>query len=284
MSRAMRQITVIEPPSLSDLRPSRALRTLPRFADLLLTLTAHRLKVRYKRSHLGVLWAVIQPLAMMLVFTLMWLVLGRAPAGEVPYALFAFSALVPWTAFAGGLSNATNSLTAHAALLTKVYFPREILPLTYVLAALVDFGLGSLALFAMMWWFGVPLSPTIVWSVPAILLLALHLTACSLLVAAVQVYHRDIGIAMPLLVQLWMFATPVIYPLNAVKAALPASLYQLYILNPMTGIVETFRRAVVLHQAPMFDALASSLIVTVVLLPLAFVYFKWLERTMADSI
>ena len=280
----MREITVIEPPSLADLRPLQALRRLPRFADLLLTLTAHRLNVRYKQSHLGILWAVIQPLAMMLVFTLMFLVLGRTPAGDVPYAVFAFSALVPWSAFAGGLSNAANSLTGHAALLTKIYFPREILPLTYVFAALVDFGLTSVALVVLMFWFGVPLSFTMLWSVPAILLLALNLTACSLLLAAVQVHHRDVGIAMPVFLQLWMFATPVIYPLDAVKTALPPSLYQLYLLNPMTGIVETFRRAMVLHQAPMFDALASALIVTVVLLPVAFVYFKWLERTMADSI
>jgi lipopolysaccharide transport system permease protein len=280
----MREITVIEPPSLSDLRPLRALRRLPRFADLLLTLTAHRLNVRYKQSHLGVLWAVIQPLAMMLVFTLMFIVVGRAPAGEVPFALFAFSALVPWSAFAGGLSNAASSLTGHAALLTKVYFPREILPLTYVLAALVDFGLAAVALLVLMLWFAVPLSLTMLWSVPAILLLALNLIACSLVLAAVQVHHRDVGIAMPVLLQLWMFATPVIYPLDAVKAALPPSIYQLYILNPMAGTIDTFRRAMVLHQGPMFDALVSGLIVTVVLLPVAFVYFKWLERTMADSI
>ena len=280
----MREITVIEPPSLSDLRPWRSLKRLVRFADLLRTLTAHRLNVRYKQSRLGVLWALIQPLAMMTVFTLMFNVLGRPPTDDVPYALFAFAGLVPWSAFAAGLSSGTTSLTGHATLLTKVYFPREILPITYVLVALVDLGLTTLALGALMLWFGVPISAAALWSVPAVALLALNLTGCSLLLAAVQVRHRDVGIAMPVLLQIWMFASPVIYPLDVVKASLPGWAYQVYVLNPLAGIVDTFRRGMVLQQGPAFDALGRSLMVTLVLLPIAYVYFKWLERTMADSI
>lgn len=281
----MREITVIEPPSTADLSPVAALRRLPRFADLLRTLTLHRLRVRYKQSRLGVAWAIIQPLAMMLVFTLMFTVIGRAPgSGELPYALFAYAALVPWFAFAGGLANASTSLTGHASLLTKVSFPREILPITYVLAALVDLGLASLLLFVLMFWFGVGLATTAVWAVPALLLLATFLAGSSLLLSTVQVRYRDVGIAMPVLLQVWLFATPVIYPLDAARSALPPAVYQLYVLNPMAAVVDTFRRAMVLHQTPDMHALASGALVAAILLPAGYVYFKAHERTMADSI
>lgn len=280
----MRETTVIEPPSAADLWPLAALRRLPRFADLLRTLTAHRLRVRYKQSRLGIAWALIQPLAMMLVFTLMFTVLGRAPGGEVPYALFAYSALVPWVAFAGGLSNAATSLTGHASLLTKVYFPREILPITYVLAALADLGLASVMLVVLLVWFQVGFALTALWALPAIVLLTAFLAGASLLLSAVQVRYRDVGIAMPVVLQVGLFATPVIYPLDLVRDALPAWSYQLYILNPMAAVVDTFRRALVLHQAPDLQALAWGVIVTAILLPAGYIYFKARERTMADSI
>jgi lipopolysaccharide transport system permease protein len=284
MGQVMRPVTVIEPPSLSDLRPLVALGRLPRHGDLLRTLTAHRFKVRYKQSRLGIAWAMLQPLVMMLVFTLMFVALGRGADGAVPYAVFAYAALVPWTAFASGLANAASSLTSHASLLTKVYFPREILPITYVLAALADFALASVALAAMMIWFGIALSPNIVWALVAIVLMTAFLTAASLLLSAVQVRYRDVGIAMPMLLQVWMFASPVVYSLDAVRQTLPGWLFQLYVLNPMTGAVDTFRRATVLREAPDLHALGAGLLVTMLLLPLAYAYFKFAERTMADAV
>ena len=141
-----RPITVYEPAALRRVRPLAALAHLRDHADLLITLSQHRIKVRYKQSRLGILWAVVQPLAMMLVFTLVFGFLRSAPSGETPFPLFAYAALIPWTMFASGVTNASGALTSHAALLTKVYFPREILPLTYVVAALVDFALASLVL------------------------------------------------------------------------------------------------------------------------------------------
>ena len=280
----VRSITVIEPPSLSDLRLSTAIRRLLREGDLLRALTAHRFKVRYKQSRLGVVWAILQPLSMMLVFTLMFAVLGRAPGSGVPYAVFAYAALVPWTAFAGGLSNASSSLTSHAALLTKVYFPREILPLTYVFAALADMALASLALVVLLAWFQIPIGLAALWAIPAIALMAAFLTGASLLLSAVQVWHRDIGIAMPMLLQIWLFASPVLYPLEGVRDRLPDWLYVIYILNPMAAVVDTFRRAIVLQQPPDLLALAVGALVTMSLLPAAYVYFKLGERTMADSV
>ena len=254
------------------------------FTDLLFTLSAHRISVRYKQSRLGVLWAVLQPLAIMLAFTLVFSLLGGAPSEGVPYAVFAYAALVPWTAFASGLANATGSLTGHAALLTKVAFPREILPITYVVAAMVDAAIAALALGALMWWFGITLTLTALWALLALLLLALWLLGAGLLLSAVHVRHRDVGLAVPVLLQVWMFATPVVYPLSLARSHLSPLAYTAYILNPMAGIVDTFRRGVVLHTAPDTQALVAATLVVAVLLPCADVYFKHAERTMADAV
>lgn len=279
-----RPTTVFEPPALRHIHPLAALLRLRQFADLFLTLSVHRVKVRYKQSRLGIFWAVIQPVAMMLVFTLMFTFLRAAPGGDVPFPLFAYSALLPWTMFSGGVTSASTALTSHASLLTKVYFPREILPLTYVVAALVDLVLASVVLVALMIWFGIWLAPTAIWGAVALVLLTGLLVALGLLLSALQVRYRDVGLALPVLMQVWLFATPVLYPLSAVKAALPGPLYALYTLNPVAGVVDTFRRGVVLHQAPDFQALGMSALVVTLLLPAAYAYFKYVEMTMADVV
>jgi lipopolysaccharide transport system permease protein len=279
-----RPTTVFEPPALARVHPLAALARLRQFDDLFVTLSFHRIKVRYKQSRLGILWAIIQPLSMMLVFTLMFTLLRAEPSGEIPFPLFAYSALIPWTMFSSGLTNTATALTSHAALLTKVYFPREILPLTYIVAAFVDMMLASTVLIALMMWFGVPLTGTALWAVPAIALLTALLVGLGLLLAALHVRYRDVGLAMPVLVQVWLFATPVLYPLAAVKATLPAPLYALYTLNPMAGVVETFRRGVVLHQSPDLFALWVGALVVAVLVPVAYIYFKYMELTMADVV
>jgi lipopolysaccharide transport system permease protein len=279
-----RPITVYEPPALGRVRPLAAIRQLREHGDLLLTLSLHRVKVRYKQSRLGILWAVLQPLAMMLVFTLVFGLLRSAPAGDTPFPLFAYSALIPWTTFAGGLASTATALTSHASLLTKATFPREILPLTYVVAAIVDFALASLLLVGLMAWFGVGLSWTVLWAIPAIALLVLFLLGLGLFLSALQVRYRDVALAMPVLTQVWLFATPVVYPLETVRASLPAPLYAAYTMNPMAGIVDTFRRAVVLHQQPEPQALATAAALTLLLLPASYVYFKYVERTVADVV
>jgi lipopolysaccharide transport system permease protein len=279
-----RTVTYIEPPSLRGVRPLVALKRLPQFYDLLTTLSIHRIKVRYKQSRLGIAWAVLQPVAMMLVFTLMFSFLGGAPSHGVPYAVFAFAALLPWSAFSSGLSASAGALTSHAALLTKVYFPREILPLTYVVAAITDFLIGSTVLCVLMGWYGIGVQPLALWAIPAVVLLAAFLTGAGLLLSALQVQHRDVALGLPVLLQIWMFATPIIYPLSAVRLRLPAPLYTLYLLNPMTGVVDTFRSGVVLQQSPDAAALLAAALVVGLLLPVAYVYFKYAERTMADVV
>ena len=279
-----RPITVHEPPALSRVRPLAAIRQLGEHADLLVTLSQHRIKVRYKQSRLGILWALLQPLAMMLVFTLMFTFLRSAPAGDVPFPLFAYAALVPWTMFSSGVTSAAGALTSHASLLTKAYFPREILPMTYVIAALADGALASLLLGVLMAGFAVPVTWTALWALPAIALLGVFLLGLGLLLSALQVRYRDVSLAMPVLVQVWLFATPVIYPLEMVRTSLPPSLYAVYVLNPMAGIVDAFRGGVVLHRAPEPQALVTAAVVALLLAPAAYVYFKYVERTVADVV
>lgn len=278
----MRQVIVYEPPSFASLRPLAALATLRRYGQLIRVLTAHRLKVRYARTHLGYLWALIQPLSFMLVFTLMFSLLGRAPSGDLPYPLFAYAGLVAWIGFSSGVATGTASLTGHASLLTKVAFPREILPLTYVIAALVDMAIASTALVALAAWYRIGFAWTILWILPALLLLTTFLCGVSLLLSAVHVRHRDIGVAVPIILQVWMFATPVIYPLEAARDAMRPWMYAVYATNPMVAVVDTFRSATVLHTAPEPQAFLSAALFSVTLLPVAYVYFKHTERTMAD--
>lgn len=279
-----RPTTVYGPPVPGRVHLLAALRRLRESGDLFVTLSLHRINVRYRQSRLGMMWAVIQPLAMMVVLTMMFRFLRVMPAGEVPYPLFAYAALIPWTMFSTGLTNASTALTSHASLLTKVNFPREILPLTYIVVALADTMIASTVLAGLMLWFGVPLTLTALWSVPAIASLTGLLIGLGLLLSALQVRYRDVGLAMPVLVQIWLFATPVLYPLSAVKAALPPPLYSLYTMNPMAGVVDTFRRGVVLHQDPDFTALAVSIGTVLVLVPVAYGYFKYVELTMADVV
>jgi len=277
---AGRRVTIIGPPAWTAARLLSALAELPRYTDLTLALTAHRIKVRYKQSVLGPVWAVLQPLAMMTVFATVFSVISRIPSNGRPYALFAYSGLLPWTAFAAALGNAATSLVSHAPLVTRVYFPREILPLTYVLAALFDLLVASTVLGLMLAWYAVPLTAAAWWVIPVLVLLAALALAVSLVLCAVNVRFRDVGVAMPLLLQVWMFASPVIYPLEAV----PAAWRGWYVLNPMVGIVDGFRRAVMEGRAPDPAVLGVSALVVAVLLPASYVWFKHVEATMADHV
>jgi lipopolysaccharide transport system permease protein len=229
---------------------------------------------------LGVAWAVLQPLSLMLIYTLIFSYIARMPSDGIPYAVFAYAALLPWTYFSTALVNSTNGLVSHADLVTKVYFPREILPLTYVIAALFDFLVASIVFAGLLIYYNVQLTWMALYSFPIILVLTCFATAMALLFSATQVRFRDIGVAMPLLMQLWMFASPVVYPLSAV----PAWLRPFYMLNPMAGIIESFRRVMLQGQPPDFWSLGVALVASLVLLSVSYVYFKRVEATIADVI
>ena len=274
----VRPVSEIRPPSLSGINLLASLAKLAQYRDLVWTLSLHRIKVRYKQSVLGVFWAILQPLSVMLIFTFVFSLIARMPSEGAPYALFAYTALLPWNYFSSGVANATSSLTSHAQFVTKVYFPREILPITYVAAALFDFAVASTLLAGLMIYYRVPLTLNALYAVPIILVLSCFALAISFFFSATQVRFRDIGVAVPLLLQVWLFATPVIYPLSAV----PAQLRPFYALNPMVGVIESFRQVILKGAAPETAALLFSAAISVVLLVISYLYFKRVEATMAD--
>jgi lipopolysaccharide transport system permease protein len=271
---------IIRPASSGWLRIDDHVRRLNGYSDLLYTLTLHRISVRYKQTSLGILWALLQPLLLMMIFTGVFSVLTKMPSDGTPYALFAYAGLLPWTFFSTSVTNAANSLVTHTQLITKVYFPREILPMTYLIAGLFDFAIGFLVFLGLITWYDVPLTAH-AWSlVPLIALLAAWILSISLVLAALQVRFRDVGIALPVLLQLWMFASPVIYPLSLV----PGEWRAWYLLNPMAGIVSSMRDILVHGTAPEAEPLrVACIVIGVTLLP-AYLLFKRTEATMADVI
>jgi lipopolysaccharide transport system permease protein len=275
-----RRLTVIRPASWARFGLINDLKKLVQYRDLIYTLSVHRIKVRYKQSVLGISWAILQPFTMMLIFTVIFSMVAKMPSDGAPYAVFAYAALLPWTFFSTALANATNGLVSHTQLVTKVYFPREILPITYVIAALFDFLIASTVLAGLMVYFHVTPTMKVLYTIPIILVLTSFVTAMALLFSATQVRFRDMGVAIPLLLQLWMFATPIIYPLSAV----PARLRPFYLLNPMVGVVENFRQVLLYGVAPDAYSLGLSALLSIFLLLASYVYFKRMEATMADII
>ncbi len=274
------RISVIRPPTLSARNLPSDLAKLAQYRDLLYTLTVHRIHVRYKQSILGICWALLQPFSMMLIFTFVFSYITRVQSEGVPYAIFAYTGLLPWTYFSSGLSNATNSLVSHSQFVTKVYFPREILPITYVAAALFDFLVASILLGALMIYFHVSLTINVLYLFPIIIVLTCFSLAMSFFFSATQVRFRDIGVAVPLMLQLWLFATPVIYPLNLV----PSRLRPYYMLNPMVAVIDGFRQVTLRGLPPNLNSLLFSGTVSLILLLVAYLYFKRIESTMADVI
>ena len=219
-------------------------------------------------------------MSLMLIYTLIFSLIVRMPSEGTPYAVFAYSALLPWTFFSTALTNATNALVSHTHLITKVYFPREILPLSYILASLVDFVVASSVFGGLMLYYRVPVTLTALYAIPIMLILVCFATAVAFILSATQVKFRDVGVALPLVLQLWMFATPVVYPLSAV----PERLQGIYALNPMVGLIDSFRQATVHGARPNLTLLSIAAIMSLCLLIVGWIYFKRVESTVADVI
>jgi lipopolysaccharide transport system permease protein len=272
-------VRVLAPPNRTITASWSQLRRLGGYADLLTTLSQHRINVRYKQSKLGALWALLQPLAMMLVFTAVFSRLAHVSSDGIPYALFAYAGILPWTFFSTSVSTGTNSLVSHAQLVSKVFFPREILPLSYVIAAGFDMLIGSAVLVGLALFYSIRPTPELLLAIPITALLAAWALACGLVLSAVQVRIRDVGMALPIALQLLMFTSPVVYPLSAV----PKAWRYLYVFNPLAGLIDGFRRAV-LGIAPDVPALACATAVTLVALPAAYLAFKYADTTLVDVI
>jgi homopolymeric O-antigen transport system permease protein len=275
-----RPVKVIRPPSFSPAVLISGLVELIWYRDLLYTLTLHRIRVRYKQSVLGLGWALVQPLAMMMVYTIIFSIFARFPSKGLPYSLFVLCGILPWNFFQTALSSSATGLVSHTSLITKVYFPREILPFSYVMAAFFDFLVACVILVAMMAWYHVGLTLQALYVIPILAVEVIFISGIGLLFSAFQVRFRDIGIAMPLILQLWMFCAPVVYSYSDV----PKRFRTLYMLDPMAGIVENFRRVIVQGWGADLRLLGVSAVAALILLPIGYMYFKHREATMADVI
>jgi len=254
--------------------------TLGRCRDLLWLWTAREVRVRYKQSLLGFAWAILQPLALTLVFTFVFSWLVRIDTGGVPYPVFAYAALVPWTFFATSLSFGIPSLVNNMNLVTKIYFPREILPLASIGAAFVDFMAASLVFVGLMVVYGIRPSIHVVWVVPLLAIQVVLTIGVTLLGSALIVFFRDMRFVVPLITQVWMYATPIIYPVEMV----PEHLRPYYFLNPMAGIIDGYRRTLVMGTAPEMSAVLLGTLVSLLLLVVSYVLFKRVEPLFADLI
>jgi lipopolysaccharide transport system permease protein len=249
------------------------------YRELLYFLTLRDVKVRYKQTALGAAWAVIQPLFMMLVFSLFFGRLAKVPSDGIPYPVFTFCALLPWQLFAHALTESSNSLVANERLITKVYFPRLIVPIAAVLGGLVDFAVAFVILLAMIIYYGIVPTWAVV-TLPAFILLAvLTALAVGLWLSALNVKYRDVRYTINFLIQFWLFATPVAYPSSIV----PERWRALYGLNPMAGVVEGFRWALLGKQPP-GALLAVSVGVVVAILFGGLYYFRRMEQEFADVV
>jgi len=255
------------------------LRELWRYRELAYFLALRDVKVRYKQTALGVAWVVLQPLLATGIFSIVFGSRGMATDG-VPYPLFVISGLVPWFYFANATAGASGSVVGNAQLISKVYFPRLAIPLAAVLANLVDLAIGLALLLILLVVFGWAIAPTLL-ALPALIVLTI-VTALSVSVwlAALDVQYRDVRYAVPFLLQVWLFATPVIYA----TADVPERFQPLLSLNPMTGIIEAFRWSLLGTGEPPLAALAISTVIVVVLLATGLLYFRRMERTFADVI
>jgi lipopolysaccharide transport system permease protein len=251
-----------------------------KYREVLYFLIWRDIRVRYKQTALGAAWAVIQPLFTMLIFSIFFGRLAKVPSDNLPYTLFSYSALVPWMFFATGLSQASNSLVSSSNLITKVYFPRLVVPMAAVLAGLLDLAISGVTLLFMMAYYHCGATAHVMW-VPALLLLALVTSVgVSFWFSALNVKYRDIRHVLPFVVQLWMFATPIAYPSSLV----PEKFRVFYALNPMTGAIEGFRWALLgTNTAPGVMLVVSSTIAVLVLIGGAY-FFRRMETTFADVV
>jgi len=267
------------------IEPSRGwiglkLRELWEYRDLLFFLAWRDISVRYKQTILGAAWAIIQPFFSMVVFSLFFGRLAQIPSDGVPYPIFSYAAMLPWTYFSSAMSSSSNSLVGSANLLTKVYFPRLVIPLASVIPPAIDFAIAFVVLLGMMAFYGIAPTWNVLW-LPAFLLLAL-VTALGvgLWLSAMNVQYRDIRYAVPFLVQFWMFASPVTYPSSIV----PEQWRALYGLNPMAGVIEGFRWALLGTETSPGPLTAVSVGAALALLVSGAFYFRRMEKTFADVV
>jgi homopolymeric O-antigen transport system permease protein len=250
-----------------------------KFRNLLWVWSLREIRIRYKQSILGGIWAILQPFSYMLIFTVIFGFLVKVPTDGIPYPIFFYSALLPWTFFSSAVTFAVPSLINNFNLVTKIYFPREIFPIGSTIAAFIDFIIASILFLILLVVYQVPIKISVLW-LPILLVMQILLTlGISFLGATLIVFYRDIRFIVPLGMQLWMYITPVVYPLSVV----PERFRFLYMLNPMAGIIDGYRR-ILLGTMPQWEYLVFELAVIISLFLFGYFYFKSNEFSFADMI
>ncbi len=275
-----RPIKVIRPAQSVIELLCHGLTSLLRHKSLFVEMTLLRLKVRYKQSLLGWFWAVVPPLLLMVTYTLIFSNVIGFKTGDLPVALFIFSGLIPWTFFSASISTATTGIVTHRYLISRSAFPREIVPLSYVVSALFDLGIGILMLVALMYYFGFRPTFHALYAIPMLGMLVTYSAAASLCSSSFQARFRDMGVAMPLLLQIVMFTTPVVYSSDSI----PQNIKDIYFLNPLAILIEGFRQTVVLGINPNVDEMIYCAIGSIICLVFSYILFKRLDTTLADVI
>ncbi len=271
----------------------QATKTLYQYRELLYTLAWKDVTVRYKQAYLGMAWAILQPLALMLIFTVVRSFVGIETPDGVPYPILTFAALMPWTFFQQSVTNGVSSVVSNTALVRKIYFPREIFPITAVIVKLIDLGFSFIILAGLMVFYRMMPTLHILWVIPILVYAVLMALSVSMLGSAINVYYRDVAAALPLALQLAMYVSPIIYPLSLVHRKLieqqalgewSNAVYQLYLLNPLVGLIDGFQRAVLYGKPPEFSTLWPGILTVVVLLTIGYRVFKRAENFFADAI
>lgn len=281
----MTELTKHEPTTVY-IRPSSGfaalnLKDLWHFRELIVFMIWRDIKVRYKQTLLGALWAIIQPVMTMLVFNFLFNNVAKVSSDGIPYPIFSFTALLPWGLFSTALNSASRSLTSNHNMITKTYFPRLVLPMASVLGGLVDFAIALVILLGMMWYYDITPTLSALWAVPLFVLSSI-VTALgvALWLSAINVKYRDVGYALPFLSQFWLFITPVAYSSKVISDQWQV----IYALNPMAGVVNGFRWALLGSGNPPDVLVAISSAISILILLSGLVYFRNMERTFADTI
>ena len=256
------------------------MRELYRFRELLLMWTDREIRIRYKQSVLGAAWAILQPLCLMLALTLVFSYFAPMPSDGVPYPLFSYTALLPWTFFATAISFSVPAMTNNMQLISKIYFPREILPLASVIVAFVDFLFATIVFAGLFFYYEIPVTVNLLWAIPLLALQTALILGIVFWVSSLVVRFRDLRFVVPLGIQLWMYASPIIYPMSVV----PEKVRPFYQLNPMAGLIESYREAVLRGGTPDAEPLLAAALVSVLLLFSGYRFFKKSEAEFADII
>ena len=251
-----------------------------RYLELLFFITMRQIKVRYKQTVLGVGWAVLRPFLTMIVFTVVFSKFARIPSDGIPYPIFSYSALLPWTFFAASLTSAVSSIVGNANLIKQIYFPREILIFASVLAGLFDLAVASVIFIFMLVFYRVPVTAQMLYVFPLLLLMVILVLGISFLLAALNVYYRDIEGILSFGIQLLMFGSPIVYSINSI----PLKYKFWYMLNPISVIIDGFRRTIIQGVAPQFEYLGISAVVILAIFIGAYFLFKRAEINFADVV